>query len=62
MRFTGNITPSKLFAVLIIVVGAIAIFKDMEAVTHIAILASAGLYGWRKHEARKMMEVDKKDK
>ena len=57
MKLKGSITPSKIFAVLILTVGVIALFKNAEAVTYISIIASAGLYGWRKHETRKMMET-----
>lgn len=56
MTLSGTVTPSKVFAVLILAVGVMALFEGAEAITHISILASAGLYGWRKHETRKIVE------
>jgi hypothetical protein len=55
VNFTGSITPAKIVAVYILTIGLIALYKDAEGVTYIAILAGAGLYGWRKTEQRKII-------
>lgn len=59
MRFRGTISPAKIFAFCILVVGAIALFRDAQAVTYLSILAGAGLYGWRKTEQRKIINNNK---
>ena len=55
IKVTGNITPTKIVAFCILVVGALALYQEAQEVSYLAILASAGLLGWRKHEQRKII-------
>jgi len=57
MKFSGNITPGKIFAVLVLGVGAwLAAHLDDANIVMAAIGTAGGFYAYKKHEDRKRNE------
>jgi len=56
MKFTGNITPTKIMAAAIFI-GSVAcsLALSSEAVLIFGTSVAGGLLGWRKHEQRKII-------
>lgn len=61
MKFTGNITPTKIASVLILSGGILAgLLLEDSSIVILALSISGGLLGYRKHEERKIIESNKK--
>ena len=58
MKFEGSITPGKIVAVLILLVGCYTALELKDSsVAIIALSITGGLYGWRKMENRKIIQL-----
>lgn len=57
IKIEGTITPAKIYAVLVLIASVIAMYKGMTDVALFGLAIGGGLYGYRKREARKMMET-----
>jgi hypothetical protein len=57
MKLEGRITPGKIFALLVLIGGLIvAVYFEDSNIAMTALGTSTGLYGFKKHEDRKMRE------
>lgn len=60
MKFTGNISPTKIIALLILAGACISgVMIDDASVIIMGISVSGGLLGWRKREQRRIIMKNK---